>query len=189
MSSIWETSILSSWSSRKDVANRWRASWGRAASTPDSEAPTPLAAISDLVGGEIPDRSGWSRRRDHQRSLLFLGGGYNCARLSAWRISTRTGHRAQWPSLHTPSPKSRVEVAAELREEREKRAVRSDLIAHFGGDADPAATMQALAGEILRVRHAMSQIVELITLATEGRDAVLVRACPMSPPMASASRS
>jgi hypothetical protein len=49
--------------------------------------------------------------------------------------------------------------------------------------------MQPLAGEILRVRHAMSQIVELITLATEGRDAVLVRARPMSPPMASASGS
>jgi hypothetical protein len=48
---------------------------------------------------------------------------------------------------------------------------------------------QALAGEILRVRHAMSQIVELITLATEGRDAVLVRARPMSPSMASASGS
>ena len=90
-----------------------------------------------------------------------------------------------------PKSKSPVEVAAELREEREKRATqaRSDLIAHFGGDADPAATMQALAGEILRVRHAMSQIVELITLATEGRDAVLVRARPMSPPMASASGS
>ena len=60
-----------------------------------------------------------------------------------------------------PKSKSPVEVAAELREEREKRATqaRSDLIAHFGGDADPAATMQALAGEILRVRHAMSQIV------------------------------
>ena len=68
-----------------------------------------------------------------------------------------------------------------LREEREKRATqaRSDLIAHFGGDADPAATMQALAGEILRVRLAMSQIVELITPATEGRDAVLVRARPI----------
>ena len=53
-----------------------------------------------------------------------------------------------------PTSKSPVEVAAELREEREKRATqaRSDLIAHFGGDADPAATMQALAGEILRVR-------------------------------------
>jgi hypothetical protein len=61
-----------------------------------------------------------------------------------------------------PKSKSPVEVAAELREEREKRATqaRSDLIAHFGGDADPAATTQALAGEILRVRHAMSQIVE-----------------------------
>jgi hypothetical protein len=61
-----------------------------------------------------------------------------------------------------PKSKSPVEVAAELREEREKRATqaRSDLIAHFGGDADPAATMQALAGEIQRVRHAMSQIVE-----------------------------
>jgi hypothetical protein len=35
----------------------------------------------------------------------------------------------------------------------------------------------------------MSQIVELITLATEGRDAVLVRARPMSPSMASASGS
>ena len=69
----------------------------------------------------------------------------------------------------------------QLREEREKRATqaRSDLIAHFGGDADPAATMQALAGEILRVRLAMSQIVELITPATEGRDAVLVRARPI----------
>jgi hypothetical protein len=52
-----------------------------------------------------------------------------------------------------------------------------------------AATMQALAGEILRVRTAMSQIVELITPATEGRDSVLVRARPMSPPMASASGS
>ena len=72
--------------------------------------------------------------------------------------------------------KSPVDVAAEVREEREKSATqaRSDLIAHFGGDADPAATMQALVGEILRVRHAMSQIVEL-TLAPEGRDAVLVR--------------
>ena len=39
--------------------------------------------------------------------------------------------------------------------------------------------MQALAGEILRVRLAMSQIVELITPATEGRDAVLVRARPI----------
>ena len=83
-----------------------------------------------------------------------------------------------------------VEVAAELREEREKRATqaRSELIAHFGGDADPAATMQALTGEILRVRHAMSQIAELIMQATEGH-AVLVRARPMSPPMASASGS
>jgi len=44
-------------------------------------------------------------------------------------------------------------------------------------------------GEILRVRHAMSQIVELITLATEGRYAVLVRARSMSPPMASLSGS
>jgi len=72
-----------------------------------------------------------------------------------------------------------------------KRATqtRSDLVAHFGGDADSAATMQALAGEILRVRHAMSQIVELITLATEGRHAVLVRARSMSPPMPSLSGS
>jgi hypothetical protein len=61
-------------------------------------------------------------------------------------------------------------VAAELREESEMRATqaRSDLIAHFGGDADPAATMQALAGEILRVRHAMSQIAELITQVRSG---------------------
>jgi hypothetical protein len=35
----------------------------------------------------------------------------------------------------------------------------------------------------------MSQIVELITPATEGRDAVLVRARAMSPPVASASGS
>jgi hypothetical protein len=85
---------------------------------------------------------------------------------------------------------SLVEVAAELREKREEGdASPFRPIAHFGGDADPAATMQALAGEILRVRHAMSQIVKLMTLAIEGRDAVLVRARPMSPPMASASGS
>jgi hypothetical protein len=105
--------------------------------------------------------------------------------------SVRERDAARSGQVFTTQVQVPVEVAADLRDERKKRATqaRSDLIAHFGGYAHPAATMQALAGEILRVRHAMSQIVELITLATEGRDAVLVRARPMSPPMASASGS
>jgi len=76
--------------------------------------------------------------------------------------SVRERDTARSGQVFTTQVQVPVEVAAELREEREKRATqaRSDLIAHFGGDADPAATMQALAGEILRVRHAMSQIVE-----------------------------
>ena len=101
--------------------------------------------------------------------------------------SVRERDAARSGQVFTTQVQVPVEVAAELREEREKRATQAR--SHFGGDADPAATMQALAGEILRVRHAMSQIVELITPATEGRDAVLVRARPMSPPMASASGS
>ena len=84
--------------------------------------------------------------------------------------SVRERDTARSGQVFTTQVQVPVEVAAELREEREKRATqaRSDLIAHFEGDADPAATMQALTGEILRVRHAMSQIAELIMQATEG---------------------
>jgi hypothetical protein len=103
--------------------------------------------------------------------------------------SVRERDTARSGQVFTTQVQVPVEVAAELREEREKRATqaRSDLIAHFGGDAIPPRRCKLSRGEILRVRHAMSQIVELITPATEGRDAVLVRARPMSPPMACGS--
>jgi hypothetical protein len=113
--------------------------------------------------------------------------------MSTWRSSTACAMRPVavdhvCPQGAETGPPSRSQPSFARNAKRATQA-RSDLIAHFGGDADPAATMQAVAGEILRVRHAMSQIVKLITLATEGRDAVLVRARPMSPPIASASGS